>query len=60
MRETIKNKNNMSVEVFNTLGNMTMGDKSIIVRDAYKRYADIISMKGLNMSVPVGSMYVPV
>jgi hypothetical protein len=47
----------MSAEMFNTLENI-MGDKSIIVRDAYKRYADIISMRGLNMSVPVGSMYV--
>lgn len=49
----------MSVEVFNTLENtVVMGDKSIIVRDAYKRYSDIISMRGLNMSVPMGSMYV--
>ncbi|XP_025415786.1 LOW QUALITY PROTEIN: ABC transporter G family member 20-like [Sipha flava] len=46
----------MSAEMFNTLENI-MGDKSIIVRDAYKRYADIISMRGLNMSVPVGSIY---
>lgn len=47
----------MSVGIFNNLES-TVGDKSIIVRDAYKRYADIISMRGLNMSVPVGSMYV--
>lgn len=38
--------------------NMTMRDKSIIVKDAYKRYSDIVSMRGLNMSVPVGSMQV--
>lgn len=48
----------MSVEVFNNLENMVMGDKAIIVRDAYKCYSDIISMRGLNMSVPMGSMYV--
>jgi len=48
----------MSVEVFNGIENMTIRDKSIIVQDAYKRYSDIISMRGLNMSVPVGSMYV--
>lgn len=47
----------MTVEVFNSLENM-MGNKSIIVQNAYKRYSDIISMKGLNMNVPVGSMYV--
>lgn len=48
----------MPVEVLNNLENMIMEDKAIIVRDAYKRYSDIISMKGLNMSVPMGSMYV--
>lgn len=48
----------MSVEVLNGLGNTMVGDKSIIVQDAYKRYSDIISMKGLNMSVPTGTMYV--
>lgn len=47
----------MSVEVFNSLENM-MGNKSIVVQNAYKRYSDIISMKNLNMTVPVGSMYV--
>ncbi|VVC43841.1 AAA+ ATPase domain,P-loop containing nucleoside triphosphate hydrolase,ABC transporter-like,ABC [Cinara cedri] len=47
----------MPVEVFNNLENMMMGDKTIIVRDAYKRYSDIISMRGLNMSVPMGSIY---
>lgn len=49
----------MPVEVFNNLENM-MGieDKAIVVRDAYKRYSDIISMRGLNMCVPMGSMYV--
>lgn len=48
----------MSVEAFNTLENIYLPDKSILVRNAYKRYSDVISMKGLNMSVPVGAMYV--
>lgn len=48
----------MSVEVSNGLGNIMVGDKSIIVQDAYKCYSDIISMKGLNMSVSTGTMYV--
>lgn len=48
----------MSVERFNGIENMTIRDKSIMVQDAYKRYSDIVSMRGLNMSVPVGSMYV--
>jgi len=48
----------MSVEVLNSMGNIMVGDKSIIVQDAYKRYSDIISMKGLNMSVSTGTMYV--
>lgn len=47
----------MPVKVFNNLQHLTMqGDKSIIVRDAYKSYMNIISMRGLNMSVPEGSM----
>lgn len=46
----------MSVEIFDSQGNIEMENKSIIVRDAYKRYSDNISMKGLNMSVPTGSM----
>jgi len=46
----------MSVEVLNSLGNIMVGDKSIIVQDAYKCYSDIISMKGLNMSVSTGTM----
>lgn len=33
-------------------------EKSIIVKDAYKRFSEIVSMQGLNMSVPKGSMYV--
>lgn len=49
---------NMSVEAFNTLENIILPDKSILVRNAYKRYSDVISLKGLNMSVPVGAMYV--
>lgn len=48
----------MSVEVPNGVENMTVRDKSIIVQDAHKRYSEIISMRGLNMSVPLGSMYV--
>lgn len=48
----------MSVEAFNTLENIILADKSIVVRNAYKRYSDVISMKGLNMSVPMGTMYV--
>jgi len=48
----------MSVEVLNCSGTIMVGDKSIIVQDAYKRYSDIISMKGLNMSVSTGTMYV--
>lgn len=48
----------MPVEVFNNLENMALGDKAIMVRDAHKCYSDIISMRGLNMSVPMGSMYV--
>jgi len=48
----------MSIEVLNGLGNIMVGDKSIIVQDAYKRYSDIISMNGLNMSVSTGTMYV--
>lgn len=48
----------MSVEVLNFPGNIMVGDKSIIVQNAYKRYSDIISMKGLNMSVSTGTMYV--
>lgn len=48
----------MSAEVFNSVENMAIRDKSIIVQDAYKRYSDVISMRGLNMSVPAGSMYV--
>lgn len=48
----------MPVEVFNSLENMATRNKSIVVCDAYKRYSDIISMRGLNMSVPMGSMYV--
>jgi len=48
----------MSVEVLNGQRNIMVGDKSIIVQDAYKRYSDIISMKGLNMSVSTGTMYV--
>lgn len=48
----------MSVELFNSLENIAAGNKSIIVRDAYKQYSDIISIRGLNMSVPMGSMYV--
>jgi hypothetical protein len=47
----------MSFEVLNGCGS-TVGDKSIIVQDAFKRYSDIISMKGLNMSVSTGTMYV--
>ncbi|CAI6345583.1 unnamed protein product [Macrosiphum euphorbiae] len=47
----------MSVEVLNSMGNIMVGDKSIIVQDAYKRYSDIISMKGLNMSVSTGTIY---
>ncbi|XP_050422274.1 ABC transporter G family member 23-like isoform X2 [Adelges cooleyi] len=34
-----------------------MGNKSILVRNAYKCYSDIVSMKGLNMTVPCGSIY---
>lgn len=48
----------MSVEVFNGFENIMAVDKSIIVQDAFKRYSDIISMKGLNMSVSTGIMYV--
>lgn len=48
----------MPVEAFNNLENMAPGDKAIMVRDARKYYSDIISMRGLNMSVPTGSMYV--
>lgn len=48
----------MSFEVLNGSGNIMAGDKSIMVQNAYKRYSDIISMKGLNMSVSTGTMYV--
>lgn len=48
----------MAFEECNSLENTAMGNKSIIVCDAYKCYSDIISMRGLNMSVPMGSMYV--
>lgn len=47
----------MSFEVFSGFENIAR-DKSIIVKDAYKRYSDIISMEGLNMSVSTGTMYV--
>ncbi|XP_025200889.1 LOW QUALITY PROTEIN: ABC transporter G family member 23-like [Melanaphis sacchari] len=33
------------------------GDKSIIVQNAYKRYSDIKSIEGLNMSVSTGTIY---
>lgn len=48
----------MSVEIHSGFENIMAGDKAIIVQDAYKRYSDIISMKGLNMSVSTGTMYV--
>lgn len=50
----------MSVGVFNTVfeNSMASAEKSVIVRDAHKSYSDVISMKGLNMSVTAGSMYV--
>lgn len=48
----------MSVDVFNSLENKMLADKSIVVRNAYKSYMDVISMKGLNMSVPTCAMYV--
>jgi len=44
--------------MFHSVENTVMEDKAIIVRNAYKHYSDIISMRGLNMTVPVGSMYV--
>lgn len=47
----------MSFEVLSGFENI-FRDKSIIVKDAYKRYSDIISMEGLNMSVSTGTMYV--
>lgn len=47
----------MSFEVLSGFENIAR-DKSIIVKDAYKRYSDIISMEGLNMSVSTGTMYV--
>ncbi|XP_050542636.1 ABC transporter G family member 20-like isoform X2 [Daktulosphaira vitifoliae] len=33
-----------------------MGDKSVLVRNAYKRYSTTISMKDLNMTVPYGTI----
>ncbi|KAF0762245.1 ABC transporter G family member 23-like [Aphis craccivora] len=47
----------MSFEVLSGFENIAR-DKSIIVKDAYKRYSDIISMEGLNMSVSTGTMYI--
>lgn len=44
--------------MFNGLENLMMREKSITVRDAYKRYSNINSLQGLNMSVPIGTMYV--
>lgn len=49
---------NMSVELFNSSENTTMGNRAVVVQDAHKRYSDIISMRGLNMTVTTGSMYV--
>lgn len=48
----------MSVEAFNTLENIILADKSIVVRNAYKCYSDLICIKDLNMAVPMGVMYV--
>lgn len=49
----------MSVEVFNSFVNsVRLHEKSVIVRNAHKSYSEVISMKGLNMSVTAGSMYV--
>uniref|UniRef100_A0A2S2N670 Putative sulfate/thiosulfate import ATP-binding protein cysA n=1 Tax=Schizaphis graminum TaxID=13262 RepID=A0A2S2N670_SCHGA len=46
----------MSFEVLNGCES-TVGNKSIIVQDAFKRYSDIINMEGLNMSVSTGTIY---